>query len=70
MFPQIVEGVGIAVGGMSALTKAIAPLVRGAMSDAVADCYANGDRAPEVVKPQMSAARKKSLRQLIGKVID
>ena len=62
MYPRKVDVVGI-----STTTKI--PVVRaaliGAMSDAVEDCYANGDRDPLIVKPQMMAARARERRGLM-----
>ena len=71
MFPRVVEGVGIAVGGTSELGRAIAPLVRSAMSDAVRDVYADSkNRSPEVelVKSRMALARTYTVKKLLGKV--
>ena len=42
MYPRIVDGVGIACGGTSEIGRAIAPIIQGAMSDAVMECYADG----------------------------
>jgi hypothetical protein len=54
--PQRVEAVGIAVkalGGREELAKAI----ENAMAAAVAECYADGQRDPEIVKERMARAR-------------
>jgi hypothetical protein len=62
MYPRKEDVVGI-----STTTKI--PVVRealvGAMSYAVEDCYANGDRDPLIVKPQMMAARARERRGLM-----
>ena len=71
MFPCVVEAVGIAVGGASELGRAIAPLVRGAMSDAVLDVYADSkNRSPNVsvVKARMAEARTATVKRLLGKI--
>jgi hypothetical protein len=62
LYPRIVDGVGIAVKAMSEHRKAEAIALRGAMSDAVADAYANGNKEPEFVKARMREARDKFLR--------
>lgn len=62
MYPRIVTAVGIAVKAMSEHHKPLARAVQRAMSDAVADCYANGDTAPEIVKSRMLEARLKAYR--------
>ena len=61
-YPRKVEGVGIAIGltrmplpGLQALGRA----VRSAMSDAVEDCFAMGDREKAIVWPRMMEARAK-----------
>jgi hypothetical protein len=64
--PVVVDAVGVAVKAASSLTAPIVGHVRDAMSAAVEDCYANGDRAPEIVRPRMQAARRDTVRQLIG----
>lgn len=62
MYPKKVDAVGVAV--KSAVPE-IRTAITGAMSDAVADCYANGDRDPLIVKPQMMAARARERRGLM-----
>jgi hypothetical protein len=64
--PVIVDGVGVAVKAASALTVPIVGHVREAMSSAVEDCYANGDKAPALVRLRMHEARTKAVRQLLG----
>src|SRR5215831_8842392 len=53
MYPRIVDGVGIAEGTRNPLLKPVALLVQDEIVDTVEDCYANGDKAPEIVKPRM-----------------
>jgi len=69
MFPVVTEAVGIAVGGASDVGRAIAPLVQGAMSDAVLDVYADS-KSPDVdlVKSRMALARKSTIKKLLGKI--
>lgn len=62
MYPRIVDAVGVAVRSQH---PEVRTAITGAMSDAVADCYANGDRHPLVVKPQMLAARARERRGLM-----
>jgi hypothetical protein len=66
MYPKIADAVGISVNAKSDLYQPITTLVRGAMEDAVEDCYANGDRDPEIVKPRMYEAKKTAVRKLLG----
>jgi hypothetical protein len=61
LYPVIVDAVGISVNSRYLEVKLG---VRGAMEDAVLDCYANGDKEPDVVRPQMMAARERELRGL------
>ena len=68
MYPRIEDGVGISVGGTGEVGNMIAPIIQGAMSDAVMDCYANGDKDPLIVKPRMFEARKTAVRKLLGKI--
>jgi hypothetical protein len=66
MAPKIVEAVAIVSLAGSSLTAPIAGLVRDAMSDAVAECYADGRTDPETVRSRILEARAKSVHQLIG----
>jgi len=61
IYPVKVGAVGIAVGSKY---PPVATAVRGAMEYAVYDCYANGDEAPEIVKPRMLEAKTRELRGL------
>lgn len=67
IYPVVAEGVGIFVMGQSELGRAVAPLVRKAMSDAVEECYADGRREASIVKPRMMEARSKEIRALLGR---
>ena len=61
LYPKIVDGVGISVGSKYPV---VATAVRGAMEYAVEDCYANGDKEPEIVKPRMFEAKRQELKGL------
>lgn len=62
IFPRVVEGVGISVN----LSKPGMIEVRTAMENVVADCYANGDTGPAIVRARMADARERTLRSLFG----
>lgn len=62
MYPKKVDAVMVAVRSQFPEVK---EAITGAMNDAVADCYANGDRDPLIVKPQMMAARARERRGLV-----
>lgn len=64
LYPRVVEGVGISVNARSEWLKPAMVEIRHAMEDAVADCYANGDRDPLIVRPRMFEAREGALKQL------
>lgn len=66
MYPRIAEGVGISVNCRNPLLKPAMVEVRKAMEATVADCYANGDTDPAIVRPRMAEARERTLRQLFG----
>ena len=61
VYPRIVTGVGIAVKPTSPRRAQEAIALRGAMSDAVAEAYADGRTEPEYVKMRMSEARERFL---------
>ena len=62
MYPRKVDAVGVAVRSQFLEVR---EAITGAMSDATADCYANGDRDPLIVKPRMMAARARERRGLM-----
>lgn len=66
VYPRVVDGVGIAVKASSDLFKPVVGLVRGAMSDAVLECYADNDKEPAYVKARMLEAKAKTIRKLLG----
>jgi hypothetical protein len=59
MYPREVKAVGVAVGTLSQLPEFIerARAIQKAMSDAVAEAYADGVTDPDIVKARMGAAR-------------
>lgn len=67
MYPQVVEAVGIGVNFTSRWMKPAAAEVQGAMSDAVEECFADGERDPVVVKARMFEAKEKTMKALFGK---
>jgi hypothetical protein len=62
LYPRAEHAVGVAVRAMSEARAPLARRVELAMSDAVADCYANGDTEPSLVKKRMLEARRKAYR--------
>jgi hypothetical protein len=56
LYPRVVTSVGISANSKYDVVR---EAIGGAMRDAVLDCYANGDEAPEIVKPRMMEARSK-----------
>jgi hypothetical protein len=66
LYPVVAEAVFLSANSNSPILKPMMPLVQGAMSDAVEDCYANGDKAPALVRSRIQEARRKSIRQLAG----
>jgi len=53
MYPIIADAVGVAVKSRSESHRERASALQRAMSDAVLDCYANGDKDPDVVSKRM-----------------
>ena len=63
LYPKIVTAVGIAVKSMSGANAPLAKALEQAMSDAVAEMYADGIEDPKIVKPHMLAAYNRTLKQ-------
>jgi hypothetical protein len=57
MYPREVLAVGVAVKPMTAGSIPLAKAMERAMSDAVAECYADGKTSPAFVKARMEDAR-------------
>jgi hypothetical protein len=66
LYPRIVEAVFVSANSNSPFLKPIAKQVQGAMCEAVEDCFANGDREPELVRSRMMEARQTTFRKLLG----
>lgn len=64
-YPVTVGVVGISVNAPESRAGMV-PIIRGAMEEAVLDCYANGDTSPLIVKPRMMEAKRKTLKKLVG----
>lgn len=64
--PIVAEGVLVAVMAQTEEMKPFARQLERAMSDAVADAYANGDTAPALVRRRMQEARSRTYRELLG----
>jgi hypothetical protein len=60
--PRIVEAVGVSVKALSEASIPLAKAIERAMSDAVAEAYADGKRDPGFVKARMEEARYKVMR--------
>jgi hypothetical protein len=59
LYPHKVEAVGVAVKALTAASIPLARATEKAMSDAVAECYADGITDTAVIKARMEAARRK-----------
>lgn len=66
MYPVVVDAVFVSANSNSPSLKPVAKLVQHAMSDAVEDCYANGDKEPMIVRARIEEARARTFRQLLG----
>jgi hypothetical protein len=62
MYPKIVEGVAIAVNSKWPVVRAA---IQRVTSDAIADCYANGDTDAVLVKARWQEARMRERRGLM-----
>lgn len=62
IYPRIAEAVGVSVKAMSAASIPLARAMELAMSGAVEEAYANGNRDPEFVKARMQEARARVMR--------
>lgn len=66
LYPRIVEGVGVSINFRSPILKPIAPLVERAVSDAVAEAYADGRTEPGFVRARMKEAKTRAIKHLVG----
>jgi hypothetical protein len=65
LYPVLTEAVGISVNG-SGLFAPIRSLVRESMEHAVEECFADGHKETEIVRPRMMEAKTRAVRQLLG----
>lgn len=66
LYPRIVEAVFVSANTNSAALKPLAKIVQAEMCNVVEDCFANGDRDPELVRSRMLDARARTVQQLLG----
>lgn len=66
IYPVIVEAVIVGKPTMPKWLSPVADEMQQAMIYAVEDCYANGDRDPELVRLRMDEARDRVQRQTLG----
>jgi hypothetical protein len=62
IYPRVVEAVGVSVKALSEANIPLAKAIEQAMSDAVAEAYADGKRDPGFVKARMEEARSRVMR--------
>jgi hypothetical protein len=62
IYPQVVSAVGISINATSPRLQPLAEAVQQAMSDAVAEAYADHQTEPAFVKTRMIAARERVLK--------
>lgn len=68
LYPRVVSAVGISVNARDPEFQPAAKLIERAMSDAVADAYADGRTDPTFVAARMGEARTKERRRLFGSI--
>jgi hypothetical protein len=66
MYPVVVEGVGVSVNFRSPDMAPAALEVRGAINEAIQDCYADGRTEPAFVTQRMDEAKRRTLKALFG----
>lgn len=66
LYPVVVDAVFVSANSNSPSLRPAAKIVQQAMSDAVEDAYANGDREPGLIRELIGQARRKTWKQLIG----
>jgi len=62
LYPRVAEAVGIA----ALIQRPYTPVVQGVMRDAVAECYADGERCPKVIRGLMMERRAREMKRLLG----
>lgn len=66
IYPRIAEAVGVSANFRSPILKPAQPIVQGAMSDAVLECFADRRTEPAFVKSRMLEAKDFAIRKLFG----
>lgn len=66
IYPKVVEAVGISVNFRTPEFRPVSGLVRGAMSDAVLESFADRVTDPVKVSAHMAEAKRKTIRKLLG----
>ena len=61
IYPRVVEAVGVSVRQMGNVQTDLTREIERAMSDAVAECYADGEERPDIVKARMREAYQRTL---------
>jgi len=61
IYPRVVEAVGVSVRQLGNVVTPLTQAVECAMSNAAAECYADGERRPDIVKARMVEARHKAM---------
>lgn len=67
IYPKVVDAVGISVNFSAVDLRPAAALIERAMSDAVADVYADGGRHVDLVRKRMREAGQRERRKLFGR---
>ena len=62
LYPRTVEAVGVSVKSLSEAGKPLAAAIQLAMSEAVAEAYADGRRDAPFIKARMDEARERVMR--------
>ena len=68
LYPRVAEAVGIAMSTSKKWLQPALNQVRGVMEAVVEDCFANGDRDPELMRDRMMLARDDEMRRLFAGV--
>ncbi len=66
LYPSVVEAVGFSVNFRSSILAPAAAEVQSAVTAVIEDCYANGDRDPELVRGRMLDTKDATIRKLFG----
>ena len=66
LYPAVVEAVGFSVNFRSSILAPAAAEVQSAVTAVIEDCYANGDKDPELVRARMLDTKDATIRKLFG----